>query len=282
MAVKKDQSGWMVKMRNLIEVSGATFAYENRIIFQELSFTIFPGEIFCLLGPNGCGKTTLLDAVLGFNRLKQGSIKIEGKSLNSMSPGEIATHLSYVPQRHDRTFPYTVLDIVKMGRTAYTGRFSAPGEEDIEIARQALKKVGMLALENKPYTRLSGGESQLVMIARALAQKTPVIVMDEPTSHLDFKNEYLILKTITDLVKESGVSIVTATHFPNHAFYFENQQVPVRVALMHQQQFMQVGPATQVLSENSMREMYHMKTKLVSIEVDDHDIWRQLVPLRMI
>lgn len=266
---------------HLIEVTGATFAYDSRTIFQDLSFKVRPGEIFCLLGPNGCGKTTLLDAILGYNKLKSGSIKIRGQELNKLHPGEIARHVSYVPQRHDRTFPYTVLDIVKMGRTAYTGRFSAPTEEDIEIAREALKTVGMLSMENQAYTRLSGGESQLVMIARALAQKTPVIVMDEPTSHLDFRNEYVILKTMADLVKDSGIAIITATHFPNHAFYFENQRVSVRMALMHEQRLLQVGPVTEVLNEKNMMTMYDMETRLVSIEVERDNAWRQLVPLRM-
>lgn len=265
----------------ILQVTEASFSYERQTgkIFEDISFAVGQGEIFCLLGPNGCGKSTLLDSILGINRLQQGKITVMGKDTRSLKAGEIAHYIAYVPQSHERTFPYQVIDIVKMGRAAYTGRFSSPSAEDKEIAKKALDLVGLRHLRHRPYTQLSGGEGQLVMIARALAQKTPVIVMDEPTAHLDFKHEMVVMETIVKLVKKTGLSVVMATHFPNHTFYLENNNIKTRVALMHQKGFLQVGSPAEVLSEENMRILYNVDTRLMTCPLDSSTLLRQLVPL---
>lgn len=265
----------------ILKVTEASFSYDRQTekIFEEISFEVGEGEIFCLLGPNGCGKSTLLDSILGINRLQQGEITVMGKDTRSLKAGEIAQYIAYVPQSHERTFPYQVIDIVKMGRAAYTGRFSSPSAEDKEIAKEALDLVGLRHLRHRPYTQLSGGEGQLVMIARALAQKTPVIVMDEPTAHLDFKHEMVVMETIVKLVKDTGLSVVMATHFPNHTFYFENNDIKTRVALMHQKGFLEMGSPTQVLSEENMRILYNVNTRLMTCPLDSSILLKQLVPV---
>ncbi|MDP4164954.1 MAG: ABC transporter ATP-binding protein, partial [Bacillota bacterium] len=177
------------------------------------------GEAFLIVGPNGCGKSTLIDNLLGLLKLKAGKIEIGGKDIKQMKPKEIAEHLAYVPQGHEKSFGYKVLDIVLMGRTYAAKMFSPPLEEERVLALKALEQVGLKGFEEKEYTRLSGGELQLVMIARALAQKSTLLIMDEPTAHLDFYHELNVLEIVTDLVKNKKISVIMATHFLNQAFY---------------------------------------------------------------
>lgn len=265
----------------LLRVEGAAFSYSkgSAAIFEDIGFTVEAGQVFCLLGPNGCGKTSLLDCILGLNKLNRGGIQIQGRDINSFKPGQIAQHIAYVPQRHEGSFPYTVMEMVQMGRAAYTDRFSSPSDEDRQIAREALDQVGLPHLRHRPFTHLSGGERQLVMIARALAQKTPMIIMDEPTSHLDFRHEIVVLETIVQLVKKAGVSVVMATHFPNHVFYFDNQDIPAVCALMHKQGFMTMGRAEQVLNEQNMQRLYGVNTRLISVPWNQERSLRHLVPV---
>ncbi|HWP95756.1 MAG TPA: ABC transporter ATP-binding protein [Syntrophomonadaceae bacterium] len=266
---------------SLLSIQGASFSYvkDSESIFQDIAFEVDQGQVFCLLGPNGCGKTTLLDCILGLNRLRQGRIMIQGKDLSKFPSGQIARHVAYVPQHHQGTFPYTVLEMVKMGRAAYTGRFSSPAAEDKRIAKEALAKVGFSHLRHRPFTQLSGGESQLVLVARALAQKTTIIIMDEPTAHLDFRHEMVVMETIVDLVKTEDVSVIMATHFPNHVFYFENQGTPVTCALMHNKGFLALGQAGQVLSEANMQTLYGVNTRLVNLPWDNHRQLKHLIPV---
>lgn len=266
---------------SILEVANASFNYERHSekIFEDINFTVGKGEIFCLLGPNGCGKSTLLDSILGINHLNEGEIRIMGKDTRTLKAGQIARYIAYVPQSHERTFPYRVIDIVKMGRAVYTGRFSSPSAEDKEIAKEALDLVGLRHLRHRPYTQLSGGEGQLVMIARALAQKTPVIVMDEPTAHLDFKHEMVVMETIVRLVRTANLTVVMATHFPNHTFYLENNGIKTTVALMYKKHFLEVGSPTQVLNEHNMRTLYNVNTKLMTCPLDTSTELKQLVPV---
>lgn len=265
----------------LLSVEGAVFSYskESAIIFKDIGFAVEKGQVFCLLGPNGCGKTSLLDCVLGLNKLNRGSIQIQGRDIKSFKPGQVAQHIAYVPQRHEGSFPYTVMEMVQMGRAAYTDRFSSPSAEDKQIARKALDQVGLSHLRHRPFTHLSGGERQLVMIARALAQNTLMIIMDEPTSHLDFRHEIVVLETIVQLVRDAGVAIVMATHFPNHVFYFDNQDLPVVCALMHRQGFLAVGRAEEVLNQRNMQKLYGVNTRLISVPWDKERYLRHLVPV---
>lgn len=263
---------------SLMEVKNASFSYDSQDVFQNINFQVNPGEIFCIIGPNGCGKTTLLDCILGILKLKKGVILLNGKNINDIPPGDMAKQVAYVPQSHTKTFPYTVLDIVLMGRASYTGVFSSPSREDTVIAEQALKMVGLTKYKHRPYTQLSGGEGQLVMIARALAQRTPLIIMDEPTAHLDFKHELIVLETVVQLVKETGLSIIMATHFPNHAFYFENNHIATTVALMNQMTFSTCGSPSGVLSEENLKSLYNISAKVVAYRINDIEL-KQIIPL---
>lgn len=264
---------------SLVEAKAASFSYGSQEIFKNINFQVNKGEIFCVIGPNGCGKTTLLDCLLGILRLNSGDILVGGKSVGRISPGELARSVAYVPQSHQKTFPYKVIDIVIMGRAPYTGFFESPSLEDIGIAEDALERVGMARFKDRPYTQLSGGEVQLVMIARALAQKTPVIIMDEPSAHLDFKHELVILETIVQLVHETGLSVVMATHFPNHAFYFENNNIVTNVALMNGMIFSEVGAPSTVLTEENLKKLYNINAAVVACRINGDTDMKQIIPI---
>lgn len=266
-------------MSPLLEARKLRFSYPQHPVLEDISFAIHPGELFCLLGPNGCGKTTLLDCILGWLSPQEGEVLLNGKPLKGDSPQHIAKHLAYVPQCHEKTFPYKVLQIVLMGRASYLGMFSSPSAEDIAIAEQALDIVGISHLKNRPYTQLSGGEGQLVMVARALAQKTPLIVMDEPTAHLDFKHEMVILETIVHLVKNTGLSVLMATHIPNHCYYFENNMIPTRVALMKENKFLAVGKPCEILSEPNLEQLYNVRTRVVNCGFENGHELKQVIPI---
>ncbi len=264
----------------LIDVQNISFSYSRKKIFEDISFSINKGEIFCLLGPNGCGKSTLLDCILGIINPCDGEILSRGEKTTSLKSGERARLISYVPQKHEGTFPYSVLDMTLMGRAAYISPFSSPSKKDIFIAEEALSQVGILELKNRSYTKLSGGESQLVLIARALAQKTPVIIMDEPTSHLDFRHEFLVLETITELVKKKNISIIMATHFPNHPFYFEGNNIKTRVAMLGNGGFIKTGTPDDVLTKDNIKELYGIGAEVVTFNTNGNKMRKHVIPVK--
>ncbi|MEQ8200334.1 MAG: ABC transporter ATP-binding protein [Syntrophomonadaceae bacterium] len=269
-------------MKPLLEVQELSFKYSGDLIFDKVSLDIKPGEVFCLLGPNGCGKTTLLDCILGWLKPCSGRIMLDGADITDMPARRVAHHLAYVPQIHEKTFPYLVKDIVLMGRASYLGTFEAPSDEDVMIAERALEMVGMGSFKERPYTQLSGGEGQLVMVARALAQHTPMIIMDEPTAHLDYHHELTILETIVKLVRDSGLSVLMATHNPNHGFHLQKSGVNVRVAMLKNKRMIHVGSTAEVLSEYKLGELYDILVRIVDCVLEDGGILKQVVPVSTI
>jgi len=248
----------------MIKIENASFEYDGSPVFENINLELKRGEILCLFGPNGCGKTTLIDNILGHLRLKTGTILIEGKDQQSYSRRDLAKKVAYVPQIHEKTFPYKVIEVVVMGRTPYCYGLSSPDEDDYAIAENALETAGISHLKNRIYTRLSGGETQLVILARALAQESPVIIMDEPASHLDFRHELMLLETVAGLVASKGLSIIMSTHSPNHAFYFENKNIPARVALMNEKRIIASGTPGEIFSEKRMRDVFNIDSRVIS------------------
>jgi iron complex transport system ATP-binding protein len=264
-----------------VQVVNASYGYTDANVFEDLSLQVDAGQLFCLFGPNGCGKSTLLQCLTGFLRLRSGEVYLHGEKVSKLNPAQIARHASYIPQIHERSFPYTVREFVLMGRTPYIKLFSAPSPADMAACEEAIRTVRMQDYLDRPYTQLSGGELQLVIIARALAQGTPVIIMDEPTSHLDFKNDLAVLELIVKLVKDRGLTVLIATHFPNHAFYFENSGLPITAGLMADRKLAAVGLPSQVLTEDNMREIFQIDSKLVSFSLPSTGLYNHLIPLRI-
>jgi iron complex transport system ATP-binding protein len=169
-----------------VELTDGAFGYGRGDVFRGLNLSVGAGEVVCLLGPNGCGKTTLLRCLGGSLHLRQGSVFLGAQNIASLPVEQIAKRVGIVHQEHTMLFPYAVLEMVRMGRSAYLGMFSSPSPRDTQISDQALESVGIAHLRAKPYTQISGGERQLALVARALAQEPEVLLLDEPTSHLDF------------------------------------------------------------------------------------------------
>lgn len=264
---------------NMISVRKASFSYDGVKVFENINLDLEEGEILCLFGPNGCGKTTLLDNILGHLEPDEGSIIIDGKERGRYSHREIARKIAYVPQVHERTFPYRVIDIVVMGRTPYLTPYSSPGPQDYAIAKNALEMIGIAKLKDRLYTRLSGGETQLVILARALAQDAPVILMDEPASHLDFRHELLLLETVAELVEKKKLSILVSTHSPNHAFYFENRGLPVRIAMMAEKRIIYMGTPGDVITEEKMKRVFNIDTKVFTGNGAENSKMKYIVPV---
>lgn len=182
----------MTENKAMLKIKDVSFAYNTNLVLKDINWQVNSGEIWCLMGRNGCGKSTLLDCILGINKLQSGSVVLADKPLWEYSPKSLARYLSYIPQVHERSFPYKVRQIVLMGRTAHLGGMGLPQAEDKILVKEAMESVGIAHLADRPYTQISGGETQMVLLARALVQQTPLIIMDEPTAHLDYYNELLL------------------------------------------------------------------------------------------
>lgn len=245
----------------LMQVSDASFSYDGQHnIFENINFSVEKGDVFCILGPNGTGKTTLIKCINGLMKLSSGKILFNEKDIYSLSKSEIAKNIGYIPQIHNSTFPFSVLDVVLMGRSPHLEMFASPGEKDIKIAEESLKTLNITHMRDVPYTEISGGEQQLVFLARILTQKPSILLLDEPTSHLDFGNQMRTLNIIEKLAK-SGLSIVMSSHFPDQAFISAN-----KVALMKGKNFIDLGSPEKVITEENMEEIYDIQVKIVDIE----------------
>lgn len=251
----------MVVENKLFEVKNISFSYNDDEIFSDISFSIDKGDVLCILGPNGTGKTTLIKCLNGLHDISSGEILINGKNITKLSFREISKHIGYIPQSHVPSFPFKVLDVVLMGRAPYLNLTDSPKDEDVKIANDALKTLGIEYLKDKEYTNLSGGERQLVFLARVLCQKPDILILDEPTSHLDFGNQIKLLEIIDNLAK-SGLSIIMSSHFPDHAFLSST-----KVAIMKNKRFIDFGSPNNVVTEENLKKAYSIDVKL--IELDD-------------
>jgi iron complex transport system ATP-binding protein len=258
----------------VIEVKNAAFHYDaNSNIFQDTSFSVGKGEIFSILGPNGCGKTTMLKCIDGLLQLISGEIFIEGKNIRFLKRNEVGKKLGYVPQKHNTTFPFTVLEMVLMGRAPHLHVLHSPVEKDVSIAKSVIEHLGLSHLSDRPYSNLSGGQAQLVLIARALCAEPDVLLLDEPTSHLDFKNQRLILKVLKRLSKEKGLTVIMATHFPDHALSISDKSL-----LMGKGKKARFGQTLSVITEGNLKEAFEIDVKIISFAIGDRNA-QTVVPL---
>lgn len=235
----------------IAEVKNISFSYEeNRILLKNISFPIEQGKIICILGPNGVGKTTLLNCIANLITPTKGEILLEGKDIKKMSAKEIARKVAFVPQLIIPSLSYEVLSYVVTGCAPRIGTFEKPKKLHYEIAQNALEQMGIPYLTNKYYTQISGGERQLVSIARALAQRPRIILMDEPTAHLDYGNQIKVLKIIKRLAEEGYAAVIT-THNPDHALLLGGM-----VAAMGQKGQFTFGSSLEVITENFLSSLY--------------------------
>jgi iron complex transport system ATP-binding protein len=243
-----------------LTVNELGFHYKNgRDIFSNLTLEYETPKIMCILGLNGTGKSTLLKCIAGENRSTAGEILIDGRPAASFRPRELAKKIAYIPQNHYPTFPFSVMDVVLMGRTSHIGYLSVPGQRDKDIALEKLEQLKILHLKDKAYTDISGGERQMVMIAAALAQEPELLLLDEPTAHLDFGNQYRFIKIAAEL-SEKGMGIIMTTHTPDHA-----QTLGGMTAILDSGRLKVYNDADEAITSERMEQLYGIPVTLVLI-----------------
>ncbi len=243
-----------------LEGQKLTIGYPDRVVGTGLDVKLEKGEVLALLGPNGGGKTTLLKTLLGLLSPKAGEVRLDGAALSSRSVRERAREIAYVPQTHIATFAFSVETVVLMGRAAHGDLFARPTSRDRMVAMAILERLGIVQLAQRPYTMISGGERQLVLLARALAQEPKFIVLDEPTANLDFGNQGKVMREIRALAA-SGLGVLFTTHDPNHAL-----RAADRAYLLRDGRRLGEGPVKQILTREQLEVLYGAPVHMIADE----------------
>lgn len=244
--------GMMLQVRDLCFSHGSGARGLDRISFGAAS-----GDILCILGPNGSGKTTLLRCLIGSLPIASGKVMLAGSDASSLRPRQLARLLAYVPQSAQSVFGHQVLDIVTMGRSVHLPRLRTPGRRDVEIAQNALEQVGIAHLAARAFSTISGGEKQLCLLARAVAQDPAVLILDEPAASLDFANQARILTILAGLAA-GGLAIVMTTHHPDHA-----QQIGSAILALREGRVAASGPAAAMLDEDFLTGLYGTPIRVI-------------------
>lgn len=244
----------------LLELQGLSCGYGTRTVLADIGFSLSAGEILYLLGPNGVGKTTLFKTILRQLPAIAGQIRICGEDVGSWHTARFAAMVGYVPQAHTPPFPFRVFEVAAMGRAAHFSAFGGPSRRDYELAEASLQTLGIVHLRDRPYTDISGGERQLVLVARALAQQPRLMVMDEPTSNLDFGNQVAVLDEIQALVESQDIAVIITSHDPNHALRYGS-----KVAAIKRGGAIAVGKPEIVITEDYLLATYGVATSIVEV-----------------
>lgn len=244
---------------SVVDIESLGFAYGEAVVLHDLTMAVGASEVFAIVGPNAAGKTTLLRCVERILAPRTGTILIDGRDLKTLSARDVSRRAASVPQSHTPAFPYTVQDIVLMGRNPYVSAAAQPGSHDVEVAREAMEELGISAIAARPYTQLSGGQLQLVLIARALAQEAQVLLLDEPTAHLDFRNRHVVLTRIRDLAVRRGLTVIMTVHDPNDAMQYAD-----RVGLVSDGGLIALGTPNEVLTAENLERLYGMPIEVLN------------------
>lgn len=265
----------MVKREQVtIECRQLSVGYDGRAVLEEVDLSLRSGEVWCLLGQNGRGKTTLFRTLLGFIRPLSGEILLNGRALDRWSAAERARMIAYVPQVHQSMFPFRVEEVVLFGRTAHLGLFASPGRRDKAVAARAIEMLGIEHLADRAFPEISGGERQMVMLARALAQEAQMMILDEPASNLDYGNQVLLLRKVQELVRE-GIGIVMATHAPEQALHLD-----ARVVTLEGRRAVAWPHAREALVPEVMKRVYGVEIDMISTEDSRGNPLRFFSPLQ--
>jgi iron complex transport system ATP-binding protein len=257
----------------MLSIDRLSCGYGKTVVVKEFSMQLNEGEILSLLGPNGVGKTTLFKTLLNLLPALGGEIWLNGQSVSRLSSRSRAKLIAYVPQAHSPPFPFLVEDVVVMGVTAQLGFFGQPAKSDTGKAIEILETLGLERLIGRAYTEISGGERQRIMIARALMQNPKILVLDEPTSNLDFANQVLVLDRINKLAL-SGMSVIMTTHAPSQVFLCST-----KVAIMGRNGWTVSGGVKEVVTERNLKKAFGTAVRIADVALADGSTVRTCIPL---
>ncbi len=260
-----------------IEVCAGSFSYNRETpVLQDISFSADEGEVVAILGPNGVGKTTLMKCLLGFLPWDSGMTRVDDKDIREIKGKELWRRIAYVPQAREPAFSYRTEDMVLLGRSPYLGNFSVPGKKDYAIAMKAMETAGITHLKGKNCSQISGGELQLVLIARALAAEPEFLILDEPESGLDFRNQIVVLDLIRRLSREQGLTVIINTHYPDHAL-----RVSDHALLLFGNGAHLFGRTEHMLTEEHMRAAFNVDIAIRSTMINDKK-YTAVLPLELL
>lgn len=256
----------------MLEVRELRAGYDKTEIVHGVSFDVADGQFACIIGANGCGKTTLLKNLLGLLQPFGGTVHMDGEDVLAMNERDMAQRFAYIPQEHKPPFPFAVRDVVLMGRTPYLNRLARVLPDDRMVAWRAMKQMGIAHLADSIYTDLSGGQRQLVLIARALAQQPKLLIMDEPTASLDFGNQQLVLSRMKALSNE-GMAVIMVTHDPDHALFCAD-----KVIVMREGEIIRDGGIDTTITTDMLRDIYQTNVEVLDVALADGRTKRVCVP----
>lgn len=241
------------------EAIGVSSGYEERPVIDDISVSVESGDVVGVLGPNGSGKTTLFKTLLRFLPLSGGKLVIDGEDASTMRTSEFARKICYIPQNHSSAFAYTVEEMAMMGRACHVPMFSVPTSEDADIVAHALDMLHISHLRSRQYTELSGGQQRLALIARALSQQAKILIMDEPSSDLDYANQQLVQNTIHEL-RDQGYGIMLSTHAPEYPF-----STATKVVLLKNGRVVSAGTPDDALTPETLTDAFGVPMDIVSV-----------------
>lgn len=256
-------------------IDQCSFGYtKEKMILRDIALELRQGEILAILGSNGVGKTTLLKCMLGLLPWRSGETRIDGRRLEEISHKELWTSIGYVPQAKQSVFGYKVEDMVLLGRNAHLRFFEQPSPKDREIAAQVMEEIGISHLRGKSCRKISGGELQMVLIARALATEPKLLILDEPESNLDFKNQLIVLRTLERFCREKEISIIVNTHYPQHAMILADY-----ILMLGRDGKSIFGRTQEVMTEENLEKIFSLPVKIRSVDLDGRQKYDCVIPI---
>lgn len=243
----------LINQEPILSVENLHFSYSNRAneILKGINCSIKKGERVAILGSNGAGKSTFFGLITGILTNYTGSLKLKGQEIKKISRQSIAENISFVPQKHEPMFPFTVKDFILMGRYSKINAFGNPSDKDLEAVMSAAEETGAIKYIDRPYNELSGGEIQLAIIARALAQETEILILDEPNTHLDFKNQFKVFNLICDISKKRNVTLIMSLHNPNDVMLFSERAIVINNGVV-----VADGPVSNIINTQLLSEVF--------------------------
>jgi len=258
-----------------IKIKNLCFAYGERKVLRDVNFSANSGELVCVLGPNGVGKSTLFRCMLGLQNSYKGDISVNGQEIGSMPAAVLAKKIAYIPQHYSMYFNYTVFHMVLMGTTSQISTLASPGKAQEHAVMQALERFGIAHLRDRGCAQISGGERQLALIARAVVQQAKILVMDEPTANLDYGNQFRVMQEVCRLAQQ-GYTIILSTHNPEQALMYAN-----RVLVLLDGTVLRFGTPDEVMSNELLHKVYGVNVQLREISLGQKKM-RVCIPLEQL